>query len=88
MSLRKVNARSSFGRWHAWFVGPGGWGFALGPVRCRLGLARHYGTRWSLGGISINFGNGRGGYVGLVLGEHIDDAPWSIGLGPVQVVSS
>ena len=75
-------------RCHAWLVDPGGWGLAFGPVRCRLVLARHYGTRWPLGGITIAFGNGRGGYVGLVLGEHIDDALWSIGLGPVQVVSS
>jgi hypothetical protein len=64
-----------------------GWGVGLGATYWRLVLARHYGARWRLGGISISFGYGRGGYVGMVLGEHIDDAPWSIRFGPVQLVA-
>jgi hypothetical protein len=65
-----------------------GWGIGVGPARRRLVLARHYGARWWFGGISISWGTGAGGYVGLVLGERIDNAPWSIGLGPLQIVAS
>ena len=69
-------------------IGARGWAFGIGPTGRRLVLARHYGARWRCGGISVSFGNGRGGYVGAVLGEWIDDTPRSIGFGPLQLVAS
>ena len=64
-----------------------GYGVGFGPAGLRVALARHYGDRWWFGGVSVSIGTGFGGYVGIVLGEHIDDAPYSIGCGPVQVVA-
>lgn len=66
---------------------PSGYGIGFGPAGFRVALSRHYGDRWWFGGVSISIGTGFGGYIGLVIGEWIDDAPHSIGCGPVQVVA-
>jgi hypothetical protein len=58
----------------------------IGPPWRRLVLSHVRGDRWRFGGWYVTLGTGSGGYVGLVIGERMDDAPQSVSFGPVQLV--
>ena len=61
---------------------------AVGPTWWRWTASWVPGERWRCGAVYLTAGYGGGRYVALVIGERMDDAPWSMALGPMQVVVS